>query len=146
MSRGFLTAGQVDVVSGAAEVELWTTHNQRVWTAPGAVIRVSWLPAALRDVLALVEDISHAHPVTMELVARAGVGAGFVRVNADARTQVAAIEGVRRKSDIVGNVVVLRAEHEVKEKVDVWGPPRDTTALVGAIKNALDPQGILRPI
>jgi glycolate dehydrogenase FAD-binding subunit len=138
--------GVVDVLTEAREVELWTTHNQRVWAAPGAVVRLSWLPAALLDVLALVDDIIHSPPATIELVARAGVGSGFVRVNGDTRTQVAAIEGFRMRSEVVGNVVVLRAGPEVKEKVDVWGPPRDTTAVLGAIKNALDPQGILRRI
>jgi glycolate oxidase FAD binding subunit len=138
--------GIVDVLTEEREVELWTTHNQRVWAVPGAVVRLSWLPAALRDVLALVDDIIHSHPVTIELVARAGVGSGFVRVNGDARTQIAAIEGFRKKSDVVGNVVVLRAGPEVKEKVDVWGPPGDTAAVLGAIKNALDPAGILRRI
>jgi glycolate dehydrogenase FAD-binding subunit len=138
--------GIVDVLTEAREVELWTTHNQRVWAAPGAVVRLSWLPAALLDVLALVDDIIHSPPATIELVARAGVGSGFVRVNGDTRTQVAAIEGFRMRSEVVGNVVVLRAGPEVKEKVDVWGPPRDTTAVLGAIKNALDPQGILRRI
>lgn len=138
--------GIVDSLTEAREVELWTTHNQRVWAAPGAVVRLSWLPAALRDVLALVDEIMHSHPATIELVARAGVGSGFVSVNGDARTQVAAIEGFRKKSDVVGNVVVLRAGPEVKEEVDVWGPPGDTSAVLGAIKNALDPAGILRRI
>jgi hypothetical protein len=76
------------------------------------------------------------------LVGRAGVGAGFVRVDADASTQVKAI-GLLRATDSVGNVVVLRAAPEVKAQADVWGPPGDTAALLREIKRAFDPAGIL---
>jgi FAD/FMN-containing dehydrogenase len=44
---------------------------------------------------------------------------------------------------VVGHVVVLRADAAVKDRADVWGPPGDTAALLGAIKRALDPAGIL---
>jgi hypothetical protein len=107
------------------------------------VVRVSWMPAALDAVLALVMDIGRDRARSVELVGRAGVGAGLIRVEGDVATTVRAIERLRDQSDVVGHVVVLRADAAVKDQADVWGPPGDTAALLGAIKRALDPAGIL---
>ena len=35
-----------------------------------------------------------------------------------------------RRSDAVGNVVVLRAPAAVKSRIDVWGPPRDVAPVM----------------
>ena len=106
-------------------------------------MRVSWLPAALEQVIALVERIGADGVTSIELAGRAGVGAGLIRVDADVAAQVRAVAELRARPDVVGHVVVLRADQAVKEKVDVWGPPADTATLMRAIKQALDPQGIL---
>ena len=137
-----LAADHVQVLNGAAETEAWRGHQALVWGPPGAVIRLSWLPGALPGVLALLEDIGRLGARSVALVARAGVGAGFVRVDADLCTQVQAIE-ILRASDVVGNVVVLRAAPEVKAQADVWGPPGETAALLREVKRAFDPAGIL---
>jgi hypothetical protein len=106
-------------------------------------VRVSWLPAALEHVIALVERIGADGVTAIELAGRAGVGVGLVRVDADVAAQVRAVAELRARPEVVGHVVVLRADQAVKENVEVWGPPGDTTALLGAIKHALDPNGIL---
>ena len=108
--RRLLSADHVDVLSGVAETETWRDHARRLWTAPGAVVRVSWLPAALEAVLALVERIGGDKGTSIELVGRAGVGAGLIRIDGDTATQVKAIEDLRAKPDVIGHVVVLRAD------------------------------------
>ncbi len=142
-TRRLLPADHVDVLRGVAETDAWRDHARRLWTAPGAVVKVSWLPAALEAVLALVERIRGDKGTSIELVGRAGVGAGLIRIEGDTATQVKAIEDLRAKPDVIGHVVVLRADRGVKEKADVWGPAGDTAALLCGVKAALDPAGIL---
>ena len=142
-ARTLLSADQLDVLTGAAEAELWREHTRRIWESDGAVVRVSWLPAALDAVLALVSDIGRDRSKPVELVGRAGVGAGLIRVEGDVATTVRAIERLRDQPDVVGHVVVLRADAAVKDQADVWGPAGDTAALLGAVKRAFDPAGIL---
>jgi glycolate oxidase FAD binding subunit len=142
-ARTLLLADELDVLTGTGEAELWRDHTRRFWESDGAVVRVSWMPAALDAVLALVMDIGRDRARSVELVGRAGVGAGLIRVEGDVATTVRAIERLRDQSDVVGHVVVLRADAAVKDQADVWGPPGDTAALLGAIKRALDPAGIL---
>jgi glycolate oxidase FAD binding subunit len=142
-ARTRLSADEIDVVSGAAEAQLWRDHTRRLWDPAGAVVRVSWLPAALDAVLALVIDIGRDGARSVELVGRAGVGAGLIRVEGEVATTVRSIERLREQPDVVGHVVVLRADAAVKDQADVWGPPGDTAALLGAVKRALDPAGIL---
>ena len=142
-ARRRLPAGEVDVLTGAAEAEQWRDQTRRLWDSAGAVVRVSWLPAALEAVLALVFDIGRDQAKSVELVGRAGVGAGLIRVEGDVATTVRAIERLREQSDAVGHVVVLRADAAVKDRADVWGPPGDTAVLLGAVKRAFDPAGIL---
>jgi len=43
----------------------------------------------------------------------------------------------------VGNVVVLRADAELKQHVDVWGPPASAIDAFRALKHMFDPAGIL---
>jgi glycolate oxidase FAD binding subunit len=142
-ARTRLQADELDVLTGAAEAEQWRDQTRRLWDSAGAVVRVSWLPAALDAVLALVFDLGRDQARSVELVGRAGVGAGLIRVEGDVATIVRAIERLRQQTDVVGHVVVLRADAAVKDQTDVWGPPGDTAALLGAVKRAFDPAGIL---
>jgi glycolate oxidase FAD binding subunit len=143
VARRLMTGGEVDVLSGARESEFWANHGQQVWNAAGAVIRLSWLPAALPAVLAVVDEINQLGDAPVELLGRTGVGAGLIRVQADVPIQVAAIQCLRNKPEVVGNVVVLRGVAAVKEHTDVWGLPSDLSTLLGGVKQALDPAGIL---
>jgi glycolate oxidase FAD binding subunit len=142
-ARVLMTGGEVDVLSGARESELWANHGQQIWSAPGTVLRLSWLPAALPDALAAVDEINQLGDASVDIVGRTGVGAGLIRVHANVPIQVAAIERLRKKPGVIGNVVVLRSAAAVKEQTDVWALPSDVNSLLGAIKQALDPAGIL---
>jgi len=42
-----------------------------------------------------------------------------------------------------GNVVVLRASHDLKQHVDVWGPAASAADAARALKGMFDPSGIL---
>lgn len=130
-------------VTGDAEIALWREHGSRPWGGAGMVVRASWLPSALADVLAFIGELGRAGVRTTELVGRAAAGTGRLRIDADAPGQVAAVQSLRERSDLLGNVVVLRAAPDVKARVDVWGLPGDTLNLLRALKGAFDPVGVL---
>lgn len=130
-------------ISGVAEADLWREHVQRVWRGPATVVKASWLPAALCDVMALVADLRDSGARSVEIIGRAAAGTGLLRIDADSPAQVAALRRLRERSDLVGNVVLLRAAPDVKASVDVWGLPGDTANLLRALKGAFDPVGIL---
>jgi hypothetical protein len=77
----------------------------------------------------------------LELIGRAALGAGLIRIDGDAGRQ-AAVVGQLRASDVFGNVVLMRASPELKALVDVWGP-QPNERLLASIKHALDPKGVL---
>jgi glycolate oxidase FAD binding subunit len=129
------------VVTGDPEMDLWTDQVRSPWAGSGAVIRFGWLPAKLADVVTLMHDVQQiAGSVVM--AGRAGAGAGLVRVDGDVRAQAAVVERLR-SSVWVGNVAVLRATPELKQRVDVWGPASSAAAAATALKTMFDPAGIL---
>ena len=108
--------------------------------APGAIVRLSWLPAQIAA--ALTELRSMAGSACIEIVGRAAVGAGLIRIDDDVARQAAVIDRLRRSASF-GNVVIVRGTPELKTLVDVWGPQGDRERLFTALKHAFDPHGIL---
>jgi glycolate oxidase FAD binding subunit len=140
-ARGLVNADRIDISRGADESHAWRGHRDLIWAAPGAVVKFSWLPAELPSVLDAVAAIWRTG-VGIGFTGRAGVGVGAIRIDGDAAAQVAAIASLRR-THAIGNVVVLRAGPEVKERVDIWSLPSGTEGLFRALKQALDPAGVL---
>jgi glycolate oxidase FAD binding subunit len=128
-------ATSIDVVDGHAERSLWRAHATRLWDGPGAIVRASWLPASIAAVLGEL-------PAGMEMIGRAGIGAGLVRIDGDDSEQARVI-GQLRHSPHVGNVVVMRGSAGLKTLVDVWGPQGDRQRLLNSMKRAFDPNGVL---
>jgi len=130
------------LVTGDAERALWTGHVGAPWAESGTVVRLSWLPSALPDVLALVESLRRAPcgPVTM--TARLSSGAGLLHLAGDPVDAGRAVERLRG-SGAVGHVVVLRAPRQVKEAVDVWGAEPSSAGAARALKRMFDPAGIM---
>lgn len=141
---------EATVAYDADEAALWRQQVDVPWmgratgTAAGfgAVLRLSWRPADLSRVLALVEDIQRQIGVPVVLTGRVATGAGLVRVDGPAPAQATALTQLR-SSSVVGHVVVLRADDAVKAEIDVWGPLGDAARVMAAIKQKLDPAGIL---
>jgi glycolate oxidase FAD binding subunit len=128
-------ARAINVVEGYAERKLWRSHAMQLWDAPGAIVRVSWLPASIAAVLSEL-------PAGAELIGRAGIGAGLVRIAGDEMEQARVI-GQLRHSPHAGNVVIVRGSGGLKALVDVWGPQGDRQRLLSAMKRAFDPNGVL---
>jgi glycolate oxidase FAD binding subunit len=135
-----LVTGNATVVTDDEESAIWTTQLSAPWRGD-ATVRLSWLPSKLPQVVTLVERMPAATGAAAALVGRAA-GTGLIRLAGSATAQTAAVNRLRASAD-VGNVVILRASREVKEAVDVWGPPRESDPVARSLKEMFDPAGIL---
>ena len=135
-----LITGDAAVVTGDAESAIWRSHLAAAWRGD-ATVRLSWLPSNLPQVVTLVQDMHANTGATATLVGRA-MGTGVVRLIGNTTAQAAAVNRLRASAD-VGNVVILRGSRELKEAVDVWGPPRDADPVLRSLKQMFDPAGIL---
>jgi len=104
-------------------------------------VRLSWLPAHLPAVLAMVRRLREESAGPVTFTGRVS-GAGALRLEGDERECATAI-AMLRASDEVGHVVVLRASRVLKEQVDVWGPALSSAQMARALKRTFDPAGIL---
>ena len=136
-------ATSIEVVEGDAEQAVWRAHAQGIWNGDGAVVRASWLPANVATVVAEIERIvAEASSTTGDVIGRAGVGAGLIRLDTDVAAQATIIDRLRASAGI-GNVVLVRGSAALKALVDVWGPHGDRQPLLASLKRAFDPNGVL---
>jgi len=141
-ARALLNPDGSEVVSSQSEANLWREHVEGPWRSSGMVIRFAWLPASLGAVFAFIDELGGTG-ADVELVGRAALGAGLLRIDADPRVQRDVVERLRSRADVFRHAVVLRAEPSLKQQVDVWGPLGDAGVLGASVKRALDPNGIL---
>jgi glycolate oxidase FAD binding subunit len=134
--------GDAHLITGRAEDDLWRDQVGAPWIGDGSVVRLAWMPASLATVLTALDRIGREHGAALTFTGRTSVGAGMVRIDGPSDAAVAVLNELRR-SDAVGNVVVLRAPATVKAQVDVWGAAGDAAPVMRAIKQALDPGGVL---
>ncbi len=131
-----------EVVTAATERDLWREHTRAIWASPGMIVKAAWLPTSLGAVLAFIDDL-RGTVANVELIGRAAIGSGLLRVDADALMQRNIVERLRSRSDLFRHVVVLRADAQLKQQLDVWGPLGDAGSLGASLKHVLDPRGIL---
>jgi len=137
-----LVSAASQMIDGRAETDLWRDQVAAPWIGNATTLRMAWMPAALAEVLTLLERIGHETGATVTFTGRSAVGAGLLRLDGPPEKAATFVERLR-DDDAVANVVVLRAPSEVKARVDVWGEPGDAAPVMRAIKTALDPAGIL---
>jgi glycolate oxidase FAD binding subunit len=129
------------VLTDEGEMAVWSAQTRSPWSGTGAVIRFGWLPAKLTEVAMLMHDLQQIAG-SIVMVGRVGIGAGLMRVDGDSRAQAAVVQRLR-SSVWAGNVTVLRADADLKQCVDVWGPPASAVDAARALKHMFDPAGIL---
>lgn len=141
-ARALMQSIDSEVVTSQSEMDLWRAHIQAPWRSAGMVVRFAWLPASLSGVLTLVDELRNT-VADVELIGRAALGSGLLRIDADVLVQRNIVERMRSRRDVFRHVVVLRAEPSLKQQLDVWGPLGDAGAVGASVKHALDPHGIL---
>lgn len=127
------------IVDGDDERRAWDAQSRRLWDSPGAIVRASWLPANIP--MAMADLKSCATPET-DMIGRAAIGSGLIRINGDVRAQAHAIDALRHAASF-RHVVIVRGSDKLKSLVDVWGPLGDRERLFASLKQALDPRGTL---
>jgi glycolate dehydrogenase FAD-binding subunit len=142
-ARRVIAAGS-QIVRDEPEAALWTEQVRQSWNGDGAVVRLGWLPAKLGEVITLIHDVQKMASGRVALAGRVGAGAGLLTIDGDAMTQTAVVRRLRG-SVFVGNVTVLRGSRELKSQLDVWPEPSGTAQTLQALKQRLDPAGILNP-
>jgi len=70
---------------------------------------------------------------------------GIVDLRVPANTAATGLRGLRAAAGDQGQAVVLSAPPSLKPALDVWGPPPPGFPIMRALKQALDPNGILNP-
>jgi hypothetical protein len=70
---------------------------------------------------------------------------GVVDVAVPATSAVETLSRLRVAAGVDGQVVVAAAPAALKPALDVWGPPPPGFPIMLALKQALDPNGILNP-
>jgi glycolate oxidase FAD binding subunit len=133
-ARALALGAVIDTIEGGGESALWRDHVLDAADSGSCVVRASWLPADVPALVGLIETLGADAGV--ELVGRAGVGAGQIRIAGDAARQARAI-ALLRQSPAVGNVVITSGSTELKGVVDVWGPAVNAR-MFQAVKRALD--------
>jgi len=134
--------GTGEIITGDAETAAWRRYRERASAWSGAVLRLSWLPAGLPEVLALIEQLAQPEG-SVELMGRASGGAGLLRIEGDLEWMASVVRRLRARADLVRHVTLRYAPAELKERADVWGDLGHAGTLAGAVKRALDPMGVL---
>jgi glycolate oxidase FAD binding subunit len=135
-----LVRGETTALREGLETRAWSEQVSLPWEdAQSAVVRCSWLPSRLGDVLAMMREIRAECGVTF--AGRVATGSGLLRLTGADGAIAAVIERARLDSSPVGHVALLRGSRALRTQVDVWGTAPSAPA--AALKRALDPTGIL---
>lgn len=136
------------IVRGEAEQTLWSRFEAVTATGPGDVL--ARLVATVSDLPGLLDKASmSAQADGVELTARAHVGHGhaLLRWHAPATdTDVSLLKSLRSQAEAMEhNLVIWRAPHEVRSRIDVWGDPGEGFDLMRRVKQQFDPNTTLNP-
>jgi glycolate oxidase FAD binding subunit len=135
---------------GEADAEqLWRDYRDNELAPQWAYsLRLSVLPADLAPMLQEIERLAPGATI------RAHAANGVIRIHAESGwlETLKTAQRPRRLSELRaaaqargGQMVILRAPDEVKEKLDVWGEVGTTARLMRELKKKFDPHALLNP-
>jgi glycolate oxidase FAD binding subunit len=111
----------------------------RDWSAPdGDVVLLRAIAP-----IASVPKLSGAVPPEASVIIQPAAGVLDLRVTPPSAAPT--LHRMRSEAADEGQVVVASAPASVKSSLDIWGPPPPGFPIMRALKQALDPNGILNP-
>lgn len=122
-----------------AEVPATFWSAARDWSAPDGDV------ALLRAIapIASIPTLAGAVPPEASIILQPASGVVDLRVTPASAATI--LRRLRSLAGEEGQVVVASAPASVKSSLDVWGPPPPGFPIMRALKQALDPNGILNP-
>ncbi len=162
LDRQVQTGRQRSTVAGAHSVEVDTEQTLPIWRAIASLgqglaegdravlLRAGVRPAALPNLIQTLDMPTQRLNWPAAWLVYAGVGLVLCRWQladtTEPQTVAAALVSLRAEvQSMQGYVVVEDAPHDLKNALDVWGPPPPTIRLMQALKQQWDPAGILNP-
>jgi glycolate dehydrogenase FAD-binding subunit len=149
---GPLGAGAPEIVDGPARDQLWRARGELGRAGmPDVAAIMKWaaLPTRLPGLMETGAAVARRNGLRAALAAHAGVGiatAVLAGRGADADAAVRTLDEWRGMVDGAGGHAILEwAPLGVKERVAVWDEPGPAHRLMKALKDRLDPRGILNP-
>jgi len=149
---GPLGSTESRVLDGAARDALWRQLGElgrREAREVAAVMKWGALPTQLAELMEQAATIARKNGLDACLTAHAGVGIATAVLSgggADANAVVATLAEWRAVVNATGGHAMLEwAPLPVKERVAVWDAPGPAVRIMKAIKERLDPRGILNP-
>jgi glycolate oxidase FAD binding subunit len=126
-------------VEGGADLPATFWDAARDWSAPdGDVVLLRAIAP-----IASVPTLSDAMPPEASVIIQPA--AGLVDLRVTAASAAPTLQRMRSLAGDAGQVVVASAPASVKSSLDVWGPPPPGFPIMRALKQSLDPHGILNP-
>jgi len=124
----------------SARESLWDQKG-----TPRAVLKVSILPMDLAKFCATLESSKAAKSTAWGMVFQSP-GVGLLRIEGNESRLVDTLTQLRAHAErSSGSLVVLSAPLEINQRLDAWGDSGDGLPLMRAVKQQLDPHGILNP-
>jgi glycolate oxidase FAD binding subunit len=147
-----LGATSPEVVDGPARDQIWRARGELGHAGmPDVAAIMKWgvLPTRLPELMETGAATARRNGLRAALAAHAGVGiatAVLAGSGADADAAVRTLDEWRGMVDRAGGHAILEwAPLGVKERVAVWDEPGPEHRLMKALKDRLDPRGILNP-
>lgn len=146
-----LARGLTGRVLGEEEAEVWwrTYRQQEIAPQWAYSLRLSVLPA---DLLPMLREVEQLVPEATAISAHAA--SGVIRLHAESGwlDNLKTAQRPRRLAELRaaaqgrgGQMVILRAPDEIKDRLDVWGDVGPAARLMRELKEKFDPQAILNP-
>jgi glycolate oxidase FAD binding subunit len=137
-----LAAKEIQAAGGRTEAQegvdsFWA--KARDWSAPSDNV------AVLRAILPITATSAISAAMAGDAQAMIQPAAGIVEVLLSSSAALAGLKRLRAAAPPESQVLVASAPGDLKRSLDVWGPPPPGFALMGALKQSLDPNGILNP-
>ncbi len=160
VERQVAEIGEMAKIEGATGTKALRADDDRnFWVrlrdfalAAGAevILKANFLISKQAEILGNYEKIARAAGVECAFIGHAGNGILRCYFAGDAAAKTAALADLISRftaeaAKQEGNLIVEAAPAALKEKVSVWGEPRNDTVVMRRLKEKIDPAGILNP-